>query len=225
MPAETFESFPIRRETWAVAGESFDLIWHADMDALLDDPRTHERFRQDEYMPYWAVPWPSATLLADCVLREHRGSGRAIELGCGVGVVSLAAARAGWTVLATDYDADSLKFVEENARRNAVVLAGAALLDWRKPFDEGPFELVLASDVLYERRNVEPVAQWIGWHLAPGGVALVADSNRSSAEGFAAAAEAAGLAVEKTARELIPPGGLLVRGAIYCLRRNKQDSP
>lgn len=219
MAVETFLSYPVRRETWTIAGERFNLIWPADMDALLDDPRTRERFAREEYMPYWAVPWPSAMLLVEYVLTRHRGQGgRAIELGSGVGLVSVAAARAGWSVTTTDWDADALKFAEENARANGVTLAGLATLNWQEPFRGTPFDLVLASDVLYERRNTGPVAEWIRAALAPDGTALVSDSNRSAAEGFADAAVAVGLSVERLPREFTPPHGLVVRGAVYRLR-------
>ncbi|MBN1488456.1 MAG: methyltransferase domain-containing protein [Phycisphaerae bacterium] len=224
MTPETFASFPIRRQHWTVGGEPFELIWPADMDALLDDPRTRERFRKDEYMPYWATPWPSAALLAEHVLTHCRpGAGRAIDLGCGVGLVAIAAARAGWTVTAADYDADALKFSEENARLNGVTLAGTARVDWRTPFVAEPFDLVLASDVLYERRHNGPVARWIAAALAPDGLALVSDSNRGAAEGFPAIAAAAGLAVERLACEQPGPHGLLIRGAVYRLRH--ADAP
>jgi len=219
MATEEFAAYPVRRESWTLAGERLDLIWPADMDALLDDPRTRERFAREEYMPYWAVPWPSAMLLAEYVLTQHRGGGgRAIELGCGGGLVWVAAARAGWSVTATDWDADALKFAAENARANGVSLAGTSVLNWYEPYGGPRFELILASDVLYERRNVRPLARWIRAALADGGTALVSDSNRSSADGFAAAAGEAGLSVEKLAREFTPPYGLLVRGTIYRLR-------
>ncbi|MGB9624355.1 MAG: class I SAM-dependent methyltransferase [Phycisphaerae bacterium] len=220
MATDEFAAYPVRRESWTLAGERFDLIWPADMDALLDDPRTRERFAREEYMPYWAVPWPSAILLAEYVLTRHRGcGGRAIELGCGVGLVSVAAARAGWSVTATDWDADALKFAAENARANGVSLAGTSVLNWYESYGGPPFELILASDLLYERRNVGPLARWIRAALADGGTALVSDSNRSSADGFAAAAGEAGLSVEKLAREITPPYGLLLRGTIYRLRK------
>jgi predicted nicotinamide N-methyase len=222
MARETFAGHPIRHVSWTVAGESFELIVHADIDALLDDPRTQRRFDKDEYMPYWAQPWPAATLLAEYVLAEHRGTGRAIDLGCGVGPVALAAARAGWSVLASDYDADAVVFAAENARRNGIELASTATIDWRQPFVGTPFDLVLGSDVLYERRNVEPVAQWISQALAANGTALVADPNRSAAEGFTEAAMMNGLQVERMPREHTPPHGLIIRGAIYRLRWKKR---
>jgi len=217
---ETFLSYTVRREYCTIAGRRFEMIWPADMDAILNDPRTVERFRREEYMPYWATPWPSAMLLADYVLTEQPGrGGRAIEIGCGVGLVSVAAAAAGWSVLATDYDADALRFAEENARLNGVKLAGASLLNWREVYEGEPYELALASDVLYERRNLVPVACWIRSALAPNGVALVSDSNRSAAQGFADAATAAGLDVDRLPREMIPTSGLVVRGIIYKLMR------
>jgi len=86
-------------------------------------------------------------------------------------------------------------------------------------YEGEPYELVLASDVLYERRNLVPVACWIRSALAPNGVALVSDSNRSAAQGFADVASAAGLDVDRLPREMIPTSGLVVRGIIYKLMR------
>jgi SAM-dependent methyltransferase len=114
---------------------------------------------------------------------------------------------------------DALEFARKNARLNGASLAELSPLDWRQPYAGEPFELVLASDVLYERRNVEPVGRWLRAALAPGGTALVADTNRGSAEGFADAAGALGLCVNRVPRELTGPHGLLIRGAIYRLGR------
>src|SRR5437870_2493483 len=107
----------VRREVWTIAGRRFDLSWPADMDALLDAAETQRRFKQDEYMPYWAQPWPGAVLLAQAVLSGPEGEGRrAIELGCGIGLVSIAAAMKGWSVLASDYEERALQFALLNAQ-------------------------------------------------------------------------------------------------------------
>lgn len=221
---ETFHSYPIQRATWMIAGEAFELIWPADMDALLDDERTRERFRRDEYMPYWGTPWPASALLAEYVLTQPRSDGgRAIEVGCGIGLVALAAARAGWRVVAGDYDLDALAFARENARRNGLALADAVPIDWREPWSGERFALVLASDVLYERRHAEPVARWIAAALAPGGTALVSDPDRSAAAGFEAIARAAGFSVVRAPREIFGPHGLTIRGTVYRLTRPHAD--
>jgi predicted nicotinamide N-methyase len=108
-------------------------------------------------VPYWAVLWRSGMALA----RELAGARlapdtRVVELGCGLAVPSLVAARAGAAVLATDGCDEALELVERNARENAVALA-TACVDWGAAGDlvaRGPFNLVLAADVLYEQDSV-----------------------------------------------------------------------
>ena len=114
-----------------------------------------EAFARDEFLPYWAELWPAASALAGA-LPERLDGIRVVELGCGLGVPSLVAARRGADVVATDWAADAVALLERNAARNGVVLR-AAVWDWREPSAER-FDLALAADVLYEQRNVEPVA-------------------------------------------------------------------
>src|SRR5947207_14466106 len=75
--------------------------------------------------PYWAVLWRSGVALA----RELDGAAlagpRVVELGCGLGVPSLVAARAGADVLATDASGEAVELVERSARENGVELATA----------------------------------------------------------------------------------------------------
>lgn len=201
-----------------IAGLAFELIWLADMDAVLDDPRTRARFARDEFMPYWAVPWPASILLAEHVLNNaRREGGCAIELACGIGLVSIAAARAGWEVTATDRSPEALRFTRYNARINGVRLNCVRRSDWRCLWRGPRFELVLASDVLFERRNVAPVVRWLRSAVAPGGVVLLSDPDRGSAEGFRTAAESEGFRVEGFPREVVGPHGLPVRGTVYRL--------
>jgi predicted nicotinamide N-methyase len=104
-------------------------------------------------VPYWSVLWRSGIALARELAAAPLAGRRVVELGCGLGLPSLAAARAGAHVLATDEDPDALELLEQNARENGVTLA-TAVVDWRAA-DElvagGPFDAVLAADVLYDR--------------------------------------------------------------------------
>jgi predicted nicotinamide N-methyase len=215
----TFRGYLVRREAWLIAGHTLQLIWPADMDALLDRPQTHERFKQDEYMPYWAQPWPSSALLAEAVFHGPAGNGRpAIEIGCGVGVVSIAAALMGWAVTASDYDEDATFFARYNAHLNHVELAGSICLDYRIPLDEPRFDLILGSDLLYERNKCEPVARWVASALRPGGEAWLSDPNRSAADGFEDWARSFGLDPVMERVETTAPAGLLTRGRIWRVR-------
>ncbi|MBP7936947.1 MAG: methyltransferase domain-containing protein [Phycisphaerae bacterium] len=218
MQGTRFRGYETRREVWVIAGQTFDLTWPADMDVLLDAPRTHQRFDADGYMPYWAQPWPGAVLLTEAVLAGERGARRpAVEIGCGVGLVSLAAARADWSVTASDYDQDAVAFAALNAERNGLQLAGTRIIDFRQSLDAPLYDLVLAADLLYERRNGQPIARWVASALRPGGTALLSDPNRSAAEGFSDLARAAGLVTSLVDVETIGPAGLVIRGRIWRL--------
>src|SRR3954463_15087030 len=89
-----------------------------DSEELLDD----EAFEHEEFLPYWAELWPSgATLARDVSSRSLRGA-RTLELGCGLGLPSIAAALAGGRVLATDWAPDAIRMTTRNAERNAASL-------------------------------------------------------------------------------------------------------
>jgi len=107
-------------------------------------------------VPYWAVLWRSGVALAREVAVARMDGLRVVELGCGLAVPSLVAARGGAEVLATDGDPDALPLIERNARDNGLKVS-TAQLEWAaadEVVERGPFDMVLAADVLYERSSV-----------------------------------------------------------------------
>jgi predicted nicotinamide N-methyase len=176
------------QETVRVGGLALQLVRPRDPEDLIDE----QAFAEDEFLPYWAELWPSALALADAVGRAGGGLAgqRVIELGCGLGLPSLAAAAAGARrVVATDWSAEAVHSVDSNARRNRLAIETAV---WRWTDDPaalgGPFDLVLAADVLYERRNGPWVLSALAGLLAVDGEAWIAEPGRSTAEPFLAAA-------------------------------------
>jgi predicted nicotinamide N-methyase len=135
-------------------------------------------------VPYWSVLWRSGVALGRDLGTGSRLAGlRVVELGCGLGVPSLVAARAGAAALATDGCAEALELVERNARENGLSVA-TARVDWGAADElvaRGPFDLVLAADVLYERASVGPLLS-----LLPrvGREVWLADPGRSAAGEF-----------------------------------------
>jgi predicted nicotinamide N-methyase len=178
-----------------------------DAEALLDE----DAFERDEYMPYWAELWPSALALARVVgVRALRGA-RTLELGCGLGLPSLAAAVAGGRVLATDWAPDAIAMTERNAARNGLALE-TLCVSWTVPeplLARAPWDLVLASDVLYEARNGDALLP-----LLPrlGGEIWLADPGRPAAAPFLErVAETFTIDTRRAAE--VPQGG------VYRLRR------
>jgi predicted nicotinamide N-methyase len=130
--------------------------------------------------PYWAVLWRSGVALARELEGEELGGLRVVELGCGLAVPSIAAARAGASVLATDVSPEALALAERNARANGVRIE-TTTFDWDEPRDLGRFDLVLAADVLYERPAVAAFLDLLP-RLAP--EAWLADPGRPAAGVF-----------------------------------------
>src|SRR5205085_2690759 len=108
-----------------VGERTYELLKPANPDDLIRE----EDFVKDERLPYWADIWPSAIILAAKLL-EQNGSGRsALELGCGSGLCTIAAASAGFDVIATDYYEDALDFTRANTFTNLGVEARTMLFD------------------------------------------------------------------------------------------------
>jgi predicted nicotinamide N-methyase len=139
-------------ETIAAGGRDIEIARPRDAAALIDE----EAFVDDEFLPYWAELWPSGVALAREVLGRALRGARVLDLGAGLGTAAVAAALAGGRVLATDWSAAALEFTRANAERNDVPVE-TLLADWSAPeplLERAPFDLVIAADVVYERRNI-----------------------------------------------------------------------
>ena len=214
-----------RRHVLDICGQRLELIAPDDPDALLDDPSVEQRYRADNYMPYWPVVWPAGLMLAQAIL-TGTGSppvapsqgGAVLELGCGLGAAGIAAGGRGWHVTFTDYDAQAVAFAKRNALLNALPpdRIEAVEMDWRKPLAK-KFDWIIAADVLYERRLHPLLLDAIGQLLAVGGCAWISDPLRNSAQDFPLAAVAAGFACTETPVERSQQG-LLQKGTLYILR-------
>jgi predicted nicotinamide N-methyase len=145
-----------------------------------------EAFEREELLPYWAELWPSSLALARAIgARSLRGA-RTLELGCGLGLVSIAAAQAGGRVLATDWSADAVRFAKDNAERNGIHIE-TAVVDWSAPepiLNRAPWQLVLGSDVLYERRNVDQMLDLLPRLVDRTGEVWIADPGRQTSVAF-----------------------------------------
>lgn len=167
-------------------------------DVYLVRPRDWEQLRHEEGgagrpIPYWARPWPSGLALAGVLADEPPPppGARVLELGCGLGAPSVVAARAGAEVLATDGAPDAVAFAAHNLALNEVA-AEVACVDWAQHGEalvaRGPFDVLLAADVLYLQANVEIALRLWPRLLKDDGVLRLADPRRAGTRDFLAAA-------------------------------------
>ncbi len=169
-------------EVVGISGRDLCLLRPRDAESLLSE----EAFEREEFLPYWAELWPSALALARAIgARTLRGA-RTLELGCGLGLPSLAAAAAGGRVVATDWAPDSIVMTARNAERNGLKLE-ALRCSWTEPeplLERAPWDLVIASDVLYEPRNGEALLPLLPRLVDARGEIWLADPGRPAAAPF-----------------------------------------
>lgn len=181
---------PLRRDDVVIPGTTTTVavIRPSDIDALLDlasgDP--------EQNLPYWAELWPSGIALAAAIVRSPHlvRNVPVLELGSGIGITAAIALDAGADLTATDYAPESLILTRVTCLRHTGREPRTRRINWRDPSSAlladvaGGFPVVLAADVLYERRDIEPLLDLVGNVVAPGGMLWLAEPGRTPAATF-----------------------------------------
>ena len=135
-------------------------------------------------------------------LLKRRGFERVLDVGCGTGVLAIAAARTGTKVaVGTDIDAPSVRIANDNARLNRARsrFVHAPGLAHRLVRQHGPYDLVFANILA---RPLIALSSDIKGVLEPGGIAILSGLLRTQARTVTAAYLARGYRlIERTHRD------------------------
>lgn len=194
--AEEFPEIPggYVEETVDLGGATVRMRRPTDPDSLLEVPGVVATFDRDGDAPYWPLLWPPAIAMARNIYRATWPSDvNVLEVGCGIGTASLAAAKRGWSVVASDSQADAVRLAVANAALNGLSIEGLEL-DWRRPADR-KFGVILGCEVIYDESLHSALLRLLQRMLTPDGEAWFADHGRMHAPLFARRAEEAGFQV------------------------------
>ena len=129
--------------------------------------------------PLFGVLWRSEELLSHLMLTEDLGSKRILEIGCGLALASLVLKRRGADITATDYHPDAGQFLDFNADLNGIDRISFKRVSWHAPDASlGHFDLVVGSDLLYDRHNLEPLVHFLDSYVGQNGEIVLVDPGR-----------------------------------------------
>ncbi len=169
-------------------------------DAILEQ-LSDEECMKDSYFPYWAEHWPSAGIFSTfCADQFPNQYDNICELGSGLGVLSTILKEKGLNIIATDISFQSCQYSSINISKyklNPKVIC----CDWRNSPFKQQFDCIVASDILYEKRFIDPVLKFIKSNLTQNGHVYMADPCRSYWQFFKSEAVYRGFSIEEILKE------------------------
>lgn len=161
--------YKLKKHLENIGGLQLTIETLEDLDAVINElcekappPGSHEARLLEDLCPYFGVVWPAARALSAHVARMSgwlKGK-KVLEVGCGLALPSLVAAKAGARVTATDFHRDVPEFLERNLKHNDVSVEFINL-DWRKTAEVkalGKFDFIIGSDIAYEAGQADFLA-------------------------------------------------------------------
>ncbi len=190
-PVDEVEGLPPLPGGWLV--RQVDLGWEhvslavpADPDRLLEDEYVNHS-AADEGLPYWAVPWPAGFRMAAALPElPCPKDATTLELGCGLGIVGIAACKAGRTIVLSDVEPRATQVTRYNLQLNGLK-ADVIELDWQAPPTDR-YDVILACDVLYDAANHKPLLHVFDHMLTESGRVWLGDPGRSPLAAFVVSA-------------------------------------
>jgi predicted nicotinamide N-methyase len=145
--------------------------------------------------PLFGLLWPSgAHLAARIALRPVNASEHILEIGCGLALASIVAHRRGADITASDCHPLAADFLQRNLRLNHLPPMPYVHGQWGGAPEAGEpsaptivaknYELIIGSDVLYERDAKGDLASYIALHAAPAVEVWIVDPDRGNRAAF-----------------------------------------
>ena len=158
--------------------------------------------------PLFGMLWPSGQVLAGIMASFEIAGKRILEVGCGLALASLVIHRRGGDITASDCHPLCELFLQENLRLNLLPALAYQSANWSglNPL-LGRFDLIIGSDVLYDRAQPEMLTRFIDLHAEPQAEILIVDPNRGNQASFSRRMGLLGYAHSKRLVAELPGGG------------------
>ena len=219
----TLPSLPYQVKFETVRGIGSDL----QLRALLDRQQYHDPdgIAQAEGIssatwPIFGMLWPSGQVLAHA-MQTYAIEGKSIlELGCGLALASLVVHRRGGDITASDCHPLTAEFLLENLKLNQLPPMKYQTGNWSRANPLlARFDLIIGSDVLYDREQPDILSQFIEQHANPNAEVLIVDPDRGNRASFNRKMALLGYAHSQERVEKLPDG-TAYKGRLHTYRRS-----
>jgi predicted nicotinamide N-methyase len=162
-----------------VNGRKFQILQPKFLDGFIN---THDVFHE---FPLWAKIWQASWVLADYLAgMPVKAKKQFLEIGAGIGLVSIAAAAFGHRITMSEHNHDALQFARANALINECPRLPIVDLDWNRPQSPGRFDCIVASEVTYKKEDCQLLVKLLKAFLKPDGEVILAGEMRKSSMDF-----------------------------------------
>lgn len=164
--------------------------------------------------------WPSGVVLAQAMCGFEIAGKRILEIGCGLGLASLVLARRDADITASDHHPLAAQFLAYNAGLNGLSMPVYRDLPWDASADElGTFDLIIGSDILYERGHSTTLAALLGRLARTRSEIVISDPGRGNGGRMTRALVGQGYLVSEQRGAFHSADAAPVRGRLLCFRR------
>ena len=216
MPGYATRQFDVR-----LGGHDFHIRALSDLQQFADPCGAAERAGISSAL--WSLfgqVWPSGRVLAEAMCTFDIAGKRILELGCGLGLSSLVLQRRLADITASDHHPLAQSFLAHNANLNALPAIVYRDLPWAEADDTlGDFDLIIGSDILYERGHADLLAAMVLRHARPSAEILITDPGRGNSAPFTRALAAQGYGVDEVRSRFDASDVAPFRGRLLHYRR------
>lgn len=162
-----------------INGQTLKLFTPASIDRFINRDDVMDNF------PLWAKIWEASGVLAGHLAGMPPDPTKTmLEIGCGLGMVGIAAARAGHRITMTERNPDALNFARANALANDCPAIAIERLDWNAPQLDGRFDTIVGSETVYKAEDIDGLEAMFDRYLNPGGSIILAEGVRRTGVDF-----------------------------------------
>lgn len=165
--------------------------------------------------------WPAGQVLANAMSVIPIKGRRILEVGCGLALSSLVLQRRSADITASDHHPLAASFLKHNADLNFLKRPAYVDLSWKIPNTTlGQFDLIIGSDILYERDHAQMLAELVLRHAKPRAEIITTDPGRGVSAAFSRAMITQGFRVEETRCKFNEADVSPFRGRLISYLRN-----